>query len=239
MSAGTSRASLSWLFVVLRLSCPALLLRILRSFTAEQGQEECEEMIDGLDHLGMRRRLRAHDVMFEANVDQAGREQPRHFARIRRRDQAGKRKAAEIVRHQALFARIELIGEFCADARHAVAFRRDDLLELVLARIRPLGDEIERELTAEGGGLPAQLSIARLFQAARRTGRPMLADDGFEDRRLAREMIVKAAFADTHPARQLAHRGAAITAFGKQMQRFRENPLAGRRRGHVGRVGSR
>ena len=186
-------------------------------------------MIDGLHHLGMGRRLRAHDIMFEANVDQTGRQQPRHFARIRRRDQPGKRKAAEIVRHQALFARIELIGEFCADARHAVAFRRNDLLELMLARIRPLGDEIERELTAEGGGLPAQLSIARLFQAARRTGRPILADDGFEDRRLAREVIVKAAFANTHPARQLAHRGAAVTAFGKQAAALPQESARGSR----------
>ena len=48
-------------------------------------------MIDGFHDPGAGRGLRAHDVMFEPNVDQAGRQQPRHFTRVRRRDQAGQR----------------------------------------------------------------------------------------------------------------------------------------------------
>src|SRR5512142_1364226 len=147
----------------------------------DQRQEEGEVAVDRLDHLGPRRGRRAHYVMLEANVDQAGGEQPRGLARIWRRDEAGERKAAEIVRHHALLARIEMIGELGADAGHAVTLGGDDLLELVVARIGPLLDEVQRELPAERGGLTRELPVARLLQPARRAGRAMLADDRFQD----------------------------------------------------------
>ena len=130
-----------------------------------------------------------------------------------------------------------MIGELGADAGHAIAFGGDDLLELVLARVGPLLDEVERKLAAERGGLARQLLVARLFQPARRARRAMLADDRLQDRGLAGKVVVEAAFADADAARQLAHRGAAIAALRKQIERLGENTLAGGGRSNFRRAG--
>src|SRR4051812_37373750 len=153
----------------------------------DQRQKERKITLYRLDHFRPRRRRRAHHIMLEADVDEPSRKQPRRLARIGRRDEACERKAAEIIRHHALLARIEMIGELCADAGHAVALCGDHFLELVLARVRPLLDEVERKLATERGGLARQLLIARLFQPARRTCGAVLGHDRFEDRGLARE----------------------------------------------------
>ena len=61
----------------------------------------------------------------------------------------------------------------------------------------------------------------------------MLADDRLEDRRLAGEMVVEAALADADAARELAHRGAAITALREQIERLGEDTVSGRGRSRV------
>src|SRR5438309_4554818 len=194
----------------------------------DQRQEEAEIAVDRLDHLRPWRGCCAHHVVFEADIDETGREQPRGLARIRRRNQAGECEAAKIVRHQALLARVKMVGEFGADAGHAVAFGGDDLLELVLARVGPLPDEIERELAAERNRLARELLVAGLLEPARRACGAVFSNDRFQDRGLAGEVVVEAALANADAARKLAHRGAAIAALREQIECLGENALAGR-----------
>src|SRR3954466_16326628 len=88
---GSIRGSLATIlslgFSFLVVVCPAI--------RRGQRQEEGEIAVDRLDHLRPRRRCRALHVMFETDVDEAGREQPRGLARVRRRYQSGERKSSK------------------------------------------------------------------------------------------------------------------------------------------------